>query len=41
MPYGGDAEERKDKARLYYLKNREKKLEFQRQYREKNKEKKK
>ena len=34
-----DTEERKDKARLYYLKNREKKLEWQRQYRLKNKDK--
>ena len=39
MPYGGDAEERKDKARLYYLKNREKRLEQQRLYRLKNKDK--
>ena len=34
-----DTEERKEKDRLYYLKNREKKLEWQRQYRLKNKDK--
>ena len=34
-----DSEERKDKDRLYYLKNREKKLEYAKEYREKNKEK--
>ena len=34
-----DTEERKDKDRLYYLKNREKRLEYAKEYREKNKDK--